>query len=236
TRGATVTVTVDGRSVTAPTYSSGMWFAPPLHVGAGTQTITITSTLDGQSTSPVSVQREFTDPVQAPALVSPAAGSTTASGMVSFYGTSTPGASVTLTVGERTVTALTYSSGMWFAPPVQVAPGNQSIYMTASSVDFTSPTVRTVRYFESALEQPTLVSPAEGSTTASGMVSMYGTSTPGAIVTMTVGGQTVSALTYSSGMWFAPPVQVAPGNESIYMTADLEGLSSPTVRSVRYFR
>ena len=80
--------------------------------------------------------------------------STTASGMVSFYGTSTPGASVTVTVGERTVTALTYSSGMWFAPPVQVDPGSQTIYMTASSVDFTSPTVRTVRYFEGAREQP----------------------------------------------------------------------------------
>ncbi|WP_444592222.1 hypothetical protein [Brachybacterium sp. AOP42-B2-9] len=235
TRGATVTVTVDGRSVTAPTYSSGMWFAPPLHVGAGTQTITITSTLDGQSTSPVSVQREFTDPVQAPALVSPAEGSATASGMVSFYGTSTPGASVTLTVGNQTVTALTYSSGMWFAPPVQVAPGNQSIYMTASSVDFTSPTVRTVRYFDSALEQPALVSPAASASTPAGMVSFYGTATRGAAVTVTVDGRSVTAPTYSSGMWFAPPIEVPAGTQTITITSTLDGQSTSPVFLQREF-
>ena len=143
-----MTVTVDGRSVTAPpAYTSGMWFAPPIRVDAGTRTITLTSTLNGESTAPVSTERTFTSAVASPVLVSPANGSTTPSGMVSFYGTSTPGATVTVTVGTSSVTALTYSSGMWFAPPMQVSPGSQTITMTAALAGFSSPAVRSVRSF-----------------------------------------------------------------------------------------
>ncbi|MCT2260355.1 hypothetical protein M3F59_01700 [Brachybacterium muris] len=147
TRGAEVTLTVDGRSATAPTYSSGMWFAPPIAVSAGAKSITLTQTVGGQTSAPVIIERSFASPVRTPTLASPAVGSSTPSGMVSFYGYSTPGATVTVSVGGRTVTAPTYSSGMWFAPPVYVGSGNQSIYLTATKDGETTPTVRTVRYF-----------------------------------------------------------------------------------------
>lgn len=147
TRGSVVTLTVGGRTVTATTYSSGVWFAPPIAVSAGTKSITLTQTVGGQTSAPVTVQRSFESLVQTPTLASPAAGSSTPSGMVFFYGYSMPGATVTLSVGGRTVTAPTYSSGMWFAPPVYVGAGNQSIYLTATKDGDSTPTVRTVCYF-----------------------------------------------------------------------------------------
>lgn len=234
---ASVTVTAGGRTVTVPTYSSGMWFAKGMTMPSGTQTISMTATLEGLSSATVSTVRYFSSTLEQPALVSPAASQSTPAGMVSFYGTATRGAVVTVSVGGRSVTAPpAYTSGMWFAPPIRVDAGTPTITLTATLNGQSTAPVTTQRVFTDAVASPALVSPAGGSTTASGMVSFYGTSTPGATVTLTVGGKTVTALTYSSGMWFAPPIQVGSGNQTIYMSARLNGFTSPTVRTVRYFR
>ncbi|MEE1617847.1 hypothetical protein [Brachybacterium sp. J153] len=235
TRGSVVTLTVGGRTVTATTYSSGMWFAPPVQVGTGNQAIVMTASKDGITSASVREVRYFRSAFDPLTITSPAAGSTTASGMVSFYGTATRGAEVTLTFDGRSVTATTYSSGMWFAPPIAVSSGTKSITLTQTVGGQTSAPVTVERSFSSPVQTPTLASPAAGSTTPSGMVSFYGYSTPGATVTLTVGGRTVTAPTYSSGMWFAPPVYVGSGNQSIYLTATMDGETTPTVRTVRYF-
>lgn len=234
---ASVTVTAGGRTVTVPTYSSGMWFAQGMTMASGSQTISMTAKLEGLSSPTVSTVRYFNSTLEQPSLVSPGASQSTPAGMVSFYGTATRGAAVTVTVDGRSVTAPpTYTSGMWFAPPIQVDAGTRTITLTSTLNGQSTTPVSTQRVFTSPVATPVLVSPASGSTTASGMVSFYGTSTPGATVTLTAGGKTVTALTYSSGMWFAPPIQVGSGNQSIYMTAELRGFTSPTVRTVRYFR
>lgn len=234
---AAVTVTAGGRTVTVPTYSSGRWFAQGMTMASGSQTISMTAKLEGLSSPTVSTVRHFASALERPALVSPAASQSTPAGMVSFYGTATRGAIVTVTVDGRSVTAPpTYTSGMWFAPPIRVDAGTHAITLTSTLNGESTAPVSTDRVFTSAVATPTLVSPAVGSTTASGMVSFYGTSTPGATVTVVAGGQTVTALTYSSGMWFAPAIRVGSGNQAILMTAELNGFTSPTVRTVRYFR
>lgn len=232
-----VTVTAGGRTVTVPTFSSGMWFAYDMTMPSGNQAIYMTAELQGISSPTVRTVRYFESRLEQPSLLSPPASQSTPAGMVSFYGTATRGSTVTVTIDGRSVTAApTYSSGMWFAPPMRVDAGTRTITLTSTLNGESTAPVSTQRVFASAVETPALVSPAQGSTTASGMVSLYGTSTPGATVTITVGGRTTTALTYSSGMWFAPPIQVGSGNQSIYMAAELDGFSSPTVRTVRYFR
>ena len=233
---AAVTVTAGGRTVTVPTYSTGRWFAQGMTMGSGSQTISMTAKLEGLSSATVSTTRHFASPLERPALVSPAASQSTPAGMISFYGTATRGATVTVTVDGRSVTAPpAYTSGMWFAPPIRVDAGTRTITLTSTLNGESTAPVSTERTFTSAVASPVLVSPANGSTTPSGMVSFYGTSTPGATVTVTVGTSSVTALTYSSGMWFAPPMQVSPGSQTITMTAALAGFSSPAVRSVRSF-
>ena len=127
--GRTVTVTVDGQSLTVNAYA-GTWFVTATHIADGTYTVNASVSAGG---NPGSASQSLTIDTIAPVVVLPGGGTVnTNDSTPAITGSgATPGATVTVTVAGQTMTTTVGADGTWsVTPPLPLGPGPHTVVVT----------------------------------------------------------------------------------------------------------
>lgn len=244
--GATVTVEVDGTVVgTTTADGTGAWtVTPTVPLGLGEHEVVATATDAAGNESAPSAPVSFTvvaGAVPPPVIVSPADGSVTSDRTPEITGTGVPGAVVTLVWDGQVygTTAVVGPDGTWRIPVTasqadgwhtlqafQTNPltGQGSVLSAVSDllVDATAPSA------------PTIVSPADGSSTTDRTPQVRGTGEPGATVTVSVDGVVVgTAVVGADGTWTLdlPRALAVAGHVLSVVQTDAAGNASPAAVS-----
>jgi large repetitive protein len=252
--GNTVNVAWNGTTLPATVAAGGTWTvtfpASAIPAGEYASTVTVTST-DAAGNSATATRDVRIDTVPHPLAIDPVTGDGTVNGAEAaagfqITGTSTPGATITVTVGGETRTATVAGNGTWSIGygPNQINPGEYDATITATTVDAagnTSSTTRTMRV--DTLNYVSLDAPVAGddvanATEVAGGVALTGNAQPGSTVSVVWNGVTLPATVAASGAWSAtfPASGFASGEygTTIQVTAtDAAGNSSSISRPVR---
>jgi MYXO-CTERM domain-containing protein len=199
---ALVTVTVGAVSGTATAGGDGAWtVALSLPDGSHTATATTEDAL-GRVSPPASLAFDVdTAAPAAPTITAPAAGALLASGSVLFGGTAEAGATVTVTVGAVSGSAVA-ADGSW-SLALGLPDGAQSATVVATDAagNVSLEATRSFGVDTAAPPAPSFLAPGAGATVAPGAVEVRGTAEAGALVTVTVAGTTATAEAGSDGAW-----------------------------------
>ncbi|WP_121631270.1 Ig-like domain-containing protein [Tropicibacter alexandrii] len=156
-------------------------------------------------------------------------------------GTTEPGGTVVLTLAGQTVQAVVDSNGNWTATftESQLPSGETTATLTALSTDAagnTSTVTQTVRVDTDAGLLTISPNPVEGDDVvnfaeASDGVVLYGTSNPGQMVTVTLGGVSHVVQTDAAGNWTAPfsAGEITPGTYTAQITATITDSAGNTL-------
>lgn len=190
----------------------------------------------GPSSSSATVVVDRTAP-GAPAVASPADGALlgaadlAAGGLVALSGTAEPGAEVAVEVDGSVSLVLSDASGAWSLDAVlgDGAHGVRAAATDAAGNGSGFGAVRTFTLDTVAPAAPAIASPAAGTLTSAGSVTVTGTAEPGATVVVTVGAAQVSVVADAAGAFQATlPLPAADGATSISAVAvDGAGNGSP---------
>lgn len=175
----------------------------------GAHTLTATATDAAGTSSPPSAPRTFTvDTVapDAPAIISPAEGSTLMDSFAAVAGTAEPGAHIRLREGARIV-ASTYAdtSGAW-STAAGFANGAHTLDAVATDAagnPSASPSVRAFTVSDATAPAiPVIGTPAQSATVDASLVAIAGSAEPGAHVTVREGGVAIgTAPANAAGAW-----------------------------------
>ncbi|GAB4070991.1 hypothetical protein GCM10028777_37860 [Angustibacter speluncae] len=211
--GATVTVEVDGTVVgTTTADGTGAWtLTPTVPLGLGEHEVVATATDAAGNESAPSAPVSFTvvaGAVPPPVIVSPADGSVISDRTPEVSGTGLPGAVVTLVWdGQVYGTAVVAADGTWRIPVTAVQADGWHTLQAFQTLPLTGQgSVLSARsdvlVDATAPAAPTIVSPADGSSTTDRTPQVRGTGEPGATVTVRVDGVVVgTAVVGADGTW-----------------------------------
>ncbi|SHH95473.1 Ig-like domain-containing protein [Marivita hallyeonensis] len=239
--GSTVVVEMNGYSRTALVDAQGNWtvtfIATELPVGEQMLTISATATDGVGNVSSTSGQVELDTWVRNFDITSQAGG---ADGVVNaaeaqqgltVTGTTEPGASVTITLDGVSREGSVDAAGNWTVTflPGELPGGEQTVTLTASSTDLAGNTAvetRSVVFDTDAGLLTISPAPIEGDDVvneaeASDGVTITGTSTPNAIVDVTLDGVSKTVQTDAAGIWRANYLagEIRPGEYEAQITA-----------------
>ncbi|ARC57537.1 hypothetical protein AS850_10665 [Frondihabitans sp. 762G35] len=188
-----------------------------------------TSTVNATPTAPLTIAT----PTQGQQFT---VATSTATRSVTVTGTGEPGATIAVDLGAgRTGTATVAPDGSWSATIPGVGVGSVTASVTQSIGGTASPAV--TRDFTVVAQQPlTIQAPTEGrvftvvSGTATTPVTVQGTATPGASVSVDLGsGRTATATTAADGTWSAPFTGVPVGSYTASAVQTVGGTTSSAV-------
>ena len=220
-----MTVTVDGQTLTATAEDDGTWTVTPTSALAiGPQTITASWQVSNQTlnAAPVAIT------VAPPPLVitSPADGSRTFVRRPAIRGSGAePGSAITVAVANQTLTTTADDTGNW---TVQTEADLTVARQTATATQTVNETISddtTSTFTVAQLLPPTITRPAAGSRTFDRRPVLAGTAEPGALVTATVSGRTLTARADRSGRWQTGTV-LALGRQTLAATQTVESVTS----------
>jgi hypothetical protein len=215
--GTSVHVDVDSQLRTATVQSDGSWSVVLLTLADGTYTVT--ASVSDPAGNLGTDSQELTVDTAAPA-VSIAGGSNAltndATPVISGTADVPPGTTVTVTLADETLSGVVQGDGTWSVSaaalsdgPHQVvmtvsdAAGNQSSFTQTLTVDTISPVVA--------------ITGGANATTNDVTPTITGTSdaAPGATVTVSIAGQTMTTLLQANGRWNATPDYVGNGTWTV---------------------
>jgi hypothetical protein len=242
--GATIAADLGGgHSGTTTVGPDGAWSLTVDGIGVGPHTASVTQTVDGTASTPVTHDFTVTEASSSVVITAPAAGARLpvvpgGTRSVVVAGTATPGTSVTATIDGRSATADADAvTGSWTATVSGVGAGTHDI--TAEETDGTAATPVSITVAAAAPVRVTAprdgstVSIADGSATAT--VPVSGTAEPGAVVAVDLGGGLgASTIAGADGSWNLPVSGVPIGGYTVSVTETIAGggTSSPVTRDV----
>ena len=235
---AAISVRIDGGTpVTTTADDDGAWAVTVPRVGTGTHTIVASQTVDGDTTAApqvgISVAAATPVRVTSPAdgQVFPITGSTTS---IPVSGTAEPGATVTVSVGGRTVSTTAGDDGSWTATVGNVPPGTQTVAVTQTVGGRTSePVTSSIRVVVAQPGDVTITNPQPGQlfpadgTGDTGSFTVTGHATPGATVTVRLSNGQVRVTTAdANGNWSVTFDRVPEGDWTITASQSVDGTTS----------
>ena len=232
TPGTTVTMVSGTRSRSATVRDDGTWTLNPVFFGWWAGTVPFTASFPGCESRTKEVEAWFVDAPTSqvqPLLISHTETDWYSPGEMAFRGKGTPGALVTLQMGNQTRFAAVSTTGRWSMRSVTVgdAPVTLSLH---SEVPGLADQVATADVHAGTAPEtvtaPVVTSPAQGSSVSVGEIQVEGTGTPRTKVSLSVNGQEVSAFVRSSGLWTLPPVTLAAGTVALTPVSSSPGLTS----------
>ncbi|MGH1413963.1 MAG: Ig-like domain-containing protein [Pelagimonas sp.] len=255
--GAAIAVTVGGTVLNTVVDASGGWSVtiPAANVPTGTTTLDVTAVSTdaagnvATASGSINIDTEtnvsvVTDNVEGDGVVNAAEH---ADGVV-LTGQAEPGASVQVTMGGVTHSAVVGANGSWTAnfAASDIPTGETTLDVTAVATDMAGNTATAT----GAVDVDTLVRNFDFTSTPGGAdgvinaqeasqgLTMTGTTEPGGTVQVTLGGVTVPATVAANGSWSATftAAQLPSGEQTVTMTAvstDLAGNSDTITQQVR---
>ena len=234
----------DNTICTSPADDDGNWSCDPTRaLTNGEHTFTATATdAAGNTSDPatttftVDASTEDTTPPVAPVILTPANGSTVATGTPIVSGTAEADSTVTVKEGSTTIcTAVTNASGSWSCTSSALSDGEHTFTATATDAagNVSDPATTTFTVDTNSQgttpDAPTVSSPQNGSTDNPGDTQITGSGDPGATVTVKEGGNTLcSAVVNNEGSWNCTPSgSLSDGSHTIDVTQTENGQTSP---------
>ena len=249
-----VTVTIAGQTLTAtPSALDGSWSVTPTILADGTYPV-VASTTDGAGNVGSATQQLTIDTV--PPLITldgaPTVLTNNPSATISGTTNAAPGTIITVnvdaqtltavvdgtpiteSVGAQTLLAVVQSTGLWNVVPVPMGEGARTV--TAAVTDPAGNT-------STATEQLTVDTIAPAVSISGGATALTDNPTPtiagttnaptGAVVTVTVADQTLTAPVRSDGTWSVTPAHLADGPHLVVMTvSDAAGNQASAVQTL----
>ncbi|WP_147468489.1 Ig-like domain-containing protein [Corallococcus interemptor] len=219
-----VSFTLNGTNYGPFTVTGGNWTATvPGPLANGTYTINAVST-DGTTTSTTATST-FTVAVAAPtvAISTPANGSTTNNPNVTVTGTAANATTVTLSFQGTNYGPITVTGGNWSqALPGPLADGTYTVTAVSTNAQGTNSSPATSTFTVDQTPPVVAIStPADGTTINTPNVTVTGTSTDAAFVTLVFEGTSYGPITVdASGNWSFPlPGPLADGTYTVTATA-----------------
>lgn len=252
--GAAIRVVIGEAVQTTTVAANGSWSVTftttQLPGGEYTRDVTVTAT-DALGNRTTITDTVVIDTVPHPLAINPVTADNTlnaaeSAGGFQITGTSTPGATITVTLDGTTRTATVGANGTWSVGygPNQLAPGEYDATITATTRDAagnTSSTTHTMRV--DTLTFVSLTTPVAGddvvnAAEAAGGVALSGNAQPGATVSVTWNGTTLPATVAASGAWSVTfPASAFAGGEygtTVSVTAtDAAGNTASRTHPVR---
>ncbi len=242
--GSTANVSETGNPVCAATADgAGTWSCVPgTALSDGPHTISATATDAAGNVSPASTPVSFvvdTTPPAPPVVNAPPAGGTTNDDTPTFIGTSEPGSTVDVSEnGNPICSATTDSGGVWTctpATPMGQGPHTVDVIATDPAGNPSSPTEHSFIVDPSAVSTPSIINPAQNSSTASTTPTISGTADPDVTVAVTEGGNPVCEATAdATGSWHCTPATpLSEGEHTINAVAtnSIGTSSTPATRT-----
>jgi hypothetical protein len=232
--GAEVDILLDGNPIGTTTANSGgnFSFTPATPLGTGFHNATARQTTDGGTSAESSANGFIV--FGPPVLDTPADGTVTNDTTPTFSGLTFPSAEVDILVdGNPIGTTTANGTGHFiFTPTTALSPGDYQASARARMSTITSGTsnVNDFTIDTAAPDAPTLIKPADGSTTRDTRPIFAGTAEPGAEVEIFVDGDSIGTTTAngSGGFSFTPTAPLAPGEHEAFAGAtDAAGNDSP---------
>ena len=225
----TIMLTINGVTQAIPV-SDGV-FSLPLVLALGSNSISVSVIgSNGVASQPLASTVVYDPQFPQITISSPSAA---VSGMATYKltGTVVAGSSVTIN-GTQNATV----SGTTWSANVQLSPGMNGFEVKATSLSNLSTTAMTSVAYSPAVPSLAITSPVKDSPVATTNATIFGTASPGAVVTARVNGTLVSATTSASGAFsVALPVMTTPGTYTVTVSAtDASGATSASTRSIVY--
>ncbi len=225
---AMVTLSIGTNSMEIAAGDTGNWTVD-ITLSEGSNTLTATAKDPAGNTSAaasITVVLDTTAPA-APVITSPADGMATNSAAQTVSGTAEAGATVTVTLGTHILEATADDEGNWMtAGEITLSEGMNTLTATArDTAGNTSADVSiTVTLDTTAPDAPVIGSPANGTTTNSAAQTLNGTAEAGAMVTLSIGTNSLEvAADNDTGNWTAG-ITLSEGSNTLTATArDLAG-------------
>jgi hypothetical protein len=237
---ASVTVTVNGTSLTTPVVNGLFSLAVPL--GYGANNITITA-VDGAGNSSTPVARTITYDPQAPvATVTTPNGTVSGTSSFTLSGTAPAGSTVTVNSVPVTVSATaaaktaTMSGTTWTAPVTLLSGMNYfEVKVTDPQSGKTSSIAETVSLIP-GVPAIAVTKPLQDIATAKSTLAIAGMAAMGSSISATVNGAEVPVTIDNGGAFALTPLNLSiPGNYTVSVSAtDSQGNTSTTTRTVVY--
>ena len=217
--GQTVTVAVDGQTLTTTVATGGTWSVTAALIANGTYGVVATVTdaqgNNGSATQSLTVSVDTTPPV---VTINGGATATTTTATPTITGTTDEavGTTVSVTIDEQTLTTTVQSGGTWSVTAALIGNGTYTVEASVTdahtntgtatqslTVDTVLPAVTITGGASESTNDPT---PTIGGTTDVGV---------GVTVTVTVASQTLTALVQSGGTWNVTPATIADGTFTV---------------------
>lgn len=216
--GSTVTLTVGEVVVTTTADSNGDWtytFTTALPEGP----VTITATV-GEESASVEVTVDATAPELA--VLEPTDGTTRADGDVTVSGTSEPGATVVVTLGEQSVTLTADENGAWSHTFADLGDGVYTVIVTATDAVGNAATETVSFTVDTSAPSVVITAPAEGAFLSNPDVTVTGTAEAPVVLSGIGAARSLVAGTFSTTY-----EDLADGTYTVVATAtDAGGLSA----------
>jgi hypothetical protein len=211
--GTVVHVSVDSQTLTALVQSDGTWNVTPSALSDGTRTVDASVT-DPAGNLGIGTQQLTVNTVAPAVTIAGGANALTNLPTPEISGTANvaPGTTVTVTLADQTLTGPVQGGGAWSVTAAALSDGPHRVVMTVADAS------GNVASYTQTLTVDT-VSPflaiTGGASAATGSLSptIAGSSdaAPGTIVTVSIAGQTMTALVQADGSWNATAFPVAEG-------------------------
>ena len=193
--GATISVSVDGQTLTATVAIDGSWSIDVLvALDDDTYPVSVTAT-DSLGNTATTVQNLTVDSGTTIAITSADA---TDNRTPTVSGSGEPGSTIALVVDGQTLSGVVDGTGSWsIAVPVALDDGTYPVSVTAT--DLAGNTASTTQ--DLTIDSQTVVAITTAASTSSSTPTIGGTGEPGATISVSVDGQTLTATVAIDGTW-----------------------------------
>ena len=227
--GATVVITIDAgtadeRTATVTADAAGNWsYTPDTALGEGKHEVVASVTAPGGGVGSDEIDFEVDTTAPAVTVTDPVEGSSVNDSTPTISGTTEPGATVVVTIGEATYTTTADATGNWSVDVDELADGSHVATVQATDrAGNVGPAVDATFVVDTSGPVVEITSPAEGEEIGAAPV-IAGTSDPGAEIEIYVDGVLIGTTTADeSGDWsFAVPTDagLAAGEHVIEVVA-----------------
>jgi hypothetical protein len=218
--GTTIVESVGAQTLTAVVQSTGTWNVAPAQMGEGARTVTAAVTDPAGNTS-TATEQLIVDTVAPAVSITGGATALTDTPTPTIMGTTDapPGAVVTVTLADQTLTDPVQSDGTWSVTSAHLADGSHLVVMTVS--DAAGNQARAVQTLTVNTVAPLVtITGGASATTSSTSPTLSGSTdaTPGSTITVTVAGQTLTGLVQPDGSWNATALGVGVGAWQVVVT------------------
>jgi hypothetical protein len=190
-------------TLTATADAQGMWSVTPATLADGAYTVNVEAS-DAAGNTATAGPRAFTVDSNAPTvtITSPVADQEVADTTPTVTGTAEPGAVVTIVIDGQVVgTATAGADGMWSFEVPALTPGTHTVEARTTDGAGNMGSSGSVSFEVKTQAPVVIVTPVMGGAVTGPTVVVTGTGEPGATITVTVGGQTKTAVVGQDGAW-----------------------------------